>query len=86
MWTLEDYQFSEFIQKCAADGVAKAKEAAKNAGIPIAYALNGKLIFQLADGSVTDDIEMVNKIYDQLAIDLKIENWIYSKTTQNPSN
>ena len=66
MWTLEDYQFSELIQKCAAEGVRKAKEAAQKAGLPIAYSLNGRLIFQLADGSVTEDKELISQIYEKL--------------------
>ena len=71
MWTLEDYQLSELIQKCANEGVRKAKEAAKKAGLPIAYSLNGRLIYQLADGTVTEDRELVNKIYEKLEVEMK---------------
>ena len=66
MWTLEDYILSDKIQRCANDGARKATEAAKNAGLPIAYSLNGTIIFQLADGSVTQDRELIDKLYAEL--------------------
>ncbi|MCL2062996.1 MAG: hypothetical protein FWG98_01295 [Candidatus Cloacimonetes bacterium] len=66
MRTLEEYQFSEKIQKIGNEAVRKAKEEAQKAGLPIAYSLNGRLVFQLTDGSVTDDVEKVDKIYEEI--------------------
>ena len=66
MRKLEEYQFAEKIRKIGNEAVRKAKEEAQNAGLPIAYSINGTLVYQLADGTITQDKEKVAKIYEEL--------------------
>ena len=61
MMTKEDYEFMLKIQKCANRGTSKAREEAKKAGLPIPYSRNGKLYYELPDGSIVDKLEEKNK-------------------------
>ena len=66
MRTKEDYEFHETLQILGNNGIRKAREAAQKAGLPIAYSINRKLFWQLPDGSVTDDKEYIDKLYEEL--------------------
>ena len=66
MLTKEDYEFMDELQVLANEGIRKAREAAQKAGLPIAYSLNRTLFWQLPDGSVTDDKEYVERLYEEL--------------------
>ena len=55
--TKEDYEFMLKIQKCANRGTSKAREEAKKAGLPIPYSRNGKLYYELPDGTIVDKID-----------------------------
>jgi len=49
------------ITRLANRGARKSQIAAHKAGIANPYSINGKLIFQLPDGSVTDKYEYPKK-------------------------
>ena len=50
----KDYELTAKITRLANRGVQKSIKAAKKAGIANPFMINGKLVFQLPDGSVTE--------------------------------
>jgi len=51
---LENYELSAKITRLGNRGVRKAIEQAHRAGLAVPFSLNGKIIYQWPDGSVTD--------------------------------
>jgi len=50
----EDYELSAKITRLGNRGARKAIEQAHRAGLAVPFSLNGKIIFQWPDGTVTD--------------------------------
>lgn len=57
MLTLKDYEFSAKVQRLANRGAKKAQDKARKAGLAIPYSINGKLVYQLPDGSVVSKLK-----------------------------
>jgi hypothetical protein len=62
MFSKEDYEHSAKLQRLANRGAQKAQEETHKAGLPNAYSLNGKIIYQFPDGSITDRYEYPKKL------------------------
>jgi hypothetical protein len=56
----ESYEFSIKILRIANNAVKKAQEENHRYGLPNVYSLNGKIVYQMPDGTVRDsyDFEM----------------------------
>ncbi len=51
---IEIYQQTEFINKVAAQAMQEEKEKNKRLGIPSSFMQNGKIFYELPDGTITD--------------------------------
>jgi hypothetical protein len=51
--TVEDYQNASEIEKIGNEGVSRAKEENRKKGIPIVYSINGDILYELPDGTIT---------------------------------
>jgi 2',3'-cyclic-nucleotide 2'-phosphodiesterase (5'-nucleotidase family) len=51
---IEIYKTSAFMNKIAADAMQEEKEKNKQLGIPSAFMQNGKIYYELPDGTITD--------------------------------
>jgi hypothetical protein len=52
---IEIYKTSAFMNKIAAEAMQEEKEKNKRLGIPSAFMLNGKIFYELADGTITSE-------------------------------
>lgn len=51
--SLAAYEFAAEVEAMAANGVRRAQEEARRAGVPCVYSINGVLHWELPDGSLT---------------------------------
>ena len=61
MFDKEYYESLMKLQKLANRGASKAREQQKKAGLPIPYSRNGKLYYELPDGTIVDKIDEEDK-------------------------
>ena len=59
--TVRDNELTARITRLANRGARKSQEKARKAGVANPYLLNGKLIFQLPDGTITDKYKYPKK-------------------------
>jgi len=52
---IEIYKNSAFVNKIAAQAMQEEKEKNKRLGIPSAFMQNGKIYYELADGTITTE-------------------------------
>ena len=52
---IEIYKNNAFINKIAADAMQEEKEKNKRLGIPSAFMQNGKIFYELPDGTITSE-------------------------------
>ena len=57
MMTIEEHELTLKIQKAANAGTQKARETARKAGLPIPFARNGRIYYELPDGSIVEKLE-----------------------------
>ncbi|MCL2331513.1 MAG: hypothetical protein FWC61_03140 [Proteobacteria bacterium] len=57
----KNYELSATLLRLANRGARKSIEAARKAGIANPYCLNGKIIYQLPDGTVTEKYKYPKK-------------------------
>ena len=50
----KDYELSALITRCGNRDVHKAIEQTRKAGLPVSFSRNGKLYFEMPDGTITD--------------------------------
>jgi hypothetical protein len=79
MFTVEYYQELERIQIAANRGTKKAIEDARNAGLPVPFYFQGRMIYQLPDGKIVDregNEELIEEIYRKIEKErnIKCEN------------
>jgi len=51
--TVEVYQNASEIEKIGNEGVSKAKAENRRKGIPIVFTVNGRIHYELPDGTIT---------------------------------
>jgi len=51
--SLAAYRFAAEVRQMGAEGVRKAQEESRRAGVPLVYSINGILHWELPDGSLT---------------------------------
>jgi len=57
----KDYELSAKITRLANRGARKSIEAAKRAGIANPFVIDGKLMYKLPNGTITDKIKLARK-------------------------
>jgi len=62
----KNYELSATLLRLANRGARKSQAAAHKAGIANPYLLNGKLIYQLPDGTVTDKYKYPKNLNQKL--------------------
>ena len=59
--TVKDNELTARITRLANRGARKSQEKARKAGVANPYLVNGKLVFQLPDGTITDKYKYPKK-------------------------
>jgi hypothetical protein len=59
--TVKDNELTARITRLANRGARKSQEKARKAGVANPYLLNGKLVYQLPDGTITDKYKYPKK-------------------------